>query len=275
MAKKIDINFLPRILGQGGFATDEVYFSYPDINYVDTNLDLVLHHELVHIVDGDMGGGLRPLLLVEGLAVEMTGGHYRIEPLLQRAAVLPAIGAYVPLANLADNFYSWQHEIGYLEASALVNYMLNTWGWNAYNQFYRDIHPVEGGSDAAAIDQALQAHFKLSLRQLDDRFFRYLLSLPINPDLEQDVIATVALFDTVRDYQQQLDPSAYFQEVWLPDVAQMRTRGIVADFFRRDETSLDSEIESILVTAGDAWEKGNFSQVEQQLYSIKRLLRFQ
>jgi hypothetical protein len=272
LAKKIDINFLPRVLGQGGFATDEVYFSYPDVNYVDTHLDLVLHHELVHIVDADMGGDFRPLLLVEGLAVEMTGGHYRTEPLVQRAAVLPAIGAYIPLANLADNFYSWQHELGYLEAGSLVEFMLATWGWNAYNQFYRDIHPVAGGGDSNAIDRALQVHFGLSLRQVDDRFLRYLQAIPINPDLEQDVIETAQLFDTVRAYQQKLDPAAYFQEVWLPDVAQMRTHGIVADFLRRDETPLDQEIESFLVSAGVAWENGNFAEISRLVSSINQLL---
>ncbi len=268
LAKKIDINLLPRVLGQGGFTTDEIYFSVPVVNYLDTNLDLVLHHELVHIVDGDMGGELRPLILVEGLAVYLTGGHYRSEALLPRAATLIQNGLYIPVTNLAANFYSWQHEIGYLEAGSLVEYMVDAWGWDAYNRFYRDIHPVPGADESAAFDKALQAHFGITLRALDDRFYNYLRTFPVNPDLSADVISTARLFDTVRAYQQALDPSAYFQEVWLPDANQMRAKGIVADYLRRDESPRDAAIESLLVLAGDAWDKGDFDETSRLLYQV-------
>ncbi|HVP21819.1 MAG TPA: hypothetical protein VMS73_08155 [Anaerolineaceae bacterium] len=270
MPKKVDINLLPRILGQGGFTTDEVYLSDPELNYVDTDLPVVLHHELVHVVDLDIGGKFRPLLLVEGLAVYLTGGHYRTEPLLQRAATLVDSGTYIPLPNLADNFYAWQHEISYLEAGSLVSYMVNAWGWKAYDNFYRDIEPILSASDSTVIDHALQAHFGLSFRQLDDRFYTFLKSIPINPDLDSDVIATADLFDTIRAYQQKLDPTAFFQEVWLPDANQMRERGITADFLRRDETSENIEIEAMLVQAGEAWKKGDFNGTERLIFATKQ-----
>ncbi len=273
LSKKMDINLLPIVLGQSGFTTDQIYVSYTDLNYTDTNFLLVLHHEMVHFVDADMGGDLRPLMLTEGLAVYMTGGHYRDEPLSRRAAALPELGRYIPLTNLADNFYSWQHEIGYLEAGSLLEYMVRTWGWDAYNKFYRDIHPVSGRGEAQAMDKALQVHFSLTLRQLDDRFLSYLLSIPVIPQLRDDVQLTADLFDTIRLFQQERQPSAYFQQVWLPDAKQMRQREIVADYLPRSIDPMDEEIEISLVAAGNDWLKGDFNSAQTQLYLVDQELK--
>jgi len=273
VAAKIEIELLPRIVGQGGFTSDEILLSYLDNSYLDENLLSVLHHELVHRVDLDMGGDYRPLSLIEGLAVYMTGGHYHPEPLGRRAAALVEIGAYVPLMNLVNEFYNWQHEAGYLEAGALVEYMVNTWGWTAYNQFYRDIHPVEAGNDAEAINRALTVHFGLSLRQLDDRYRGYLESIPIIPALRDDILLTTNLFDTIREYQQVRDPSAYFQEVWLPDPRQMRKQGIIADYFPRDGSPANTGIEAELVRAGIDWDKGDYAAGLKKLQAIQKQLK--
>ncbi len=273
LSKKMDINLLPVVLGQSGFTTDQIYVSYADLNYTDTNFLFVLHHEMVHFVDNDMGGDLRPTILIEGLAVYMTGGHYRDEPLSRRAAALPELGRYIPLTNLADNFYSWQHEISYLEAGSLLEFMVRTWGWDAYNKFYRDIHPVAGGSEAQAMDKALQVHFSLTLRQLDDRFLSYLQSIPVIPQLRDDVQLTVNLFDTIRLFQQVRQPSAYFQQVWLPDAKQMRQQGIVADYLPRKIDPQDQVIEINLVDAGRLWLKGDFNAAQKQLFQVSQELK--
>lgn len=272
LSQKIDINLIPIVLGQSGFTANEIYVSYTDLNYTDTDFLTVLHHELVHYVDTDIGNSFRPLILVEGLAVYMTGGHYRHEPLSWRAAALPEIGRYVPLTNLANNFYSWQHEAGYLEAGALLEYMVRAYGWDAYNKFYRDIHPVQNGSDSQAIDQALQIHFGITLRQLDDRFLSYLQSIPVIPQLREDVLLTVNLFDTIRLFQQEHSPSAFFQQAWLPDARQMRAKGIVADYLPRGSDPLDFNIEKILATAGNYWLKGDYNSALAQLALAKKQL---
>ena len=270
---KIDIDLLPRVVGQSGFTANEIYLTYVDDNYTDTNFVTVLHHELVHRVDADMGGDYRPLFLVEGLAVYMTGGHYHPEALAFRSATLMQVGLFIPLSNLVDDFYNWQHEIGYLEAGSLVEYMVDTWGWNAYNEFYRDIHISSGMDDADVIDKALQVHFGISLRTLDDRFQVYLRAFPISPDLENDVLMTVQLFDKIRSFQQERDPSAYFQEVWLPDAAEMRKRGIVGDYLPRYANQQDQVIESMLISAGGDWEKGDYSAGVDELVQIRALLQ--
>src|SRR5512139_3831671 len=141
--ESIPIVWLPRVLGHGGFATNEIAISYLDRNYIAGDEATILHHEIIHILDSRLGGELRPTAFVEGLAVYLSGGHFKPEPILPRAAaLLPAtpecvswnqapppaftpvpakgcgIGAYIPLKTLLDNFYFEQHEIGYLEAAA-------------------------------------------------------------------------------------------------------------------------------------------------------------
>jgi hypothetical protein len=93
----IEITILPRVLGHGGFASNEIHVSYLDRNYANSNFSQVLEHEMVHILDSRLGGELRPSLFVEGLAVYLSGGHYKKEPLLSRAAGLFELGWYIPL----------------------------------------------------------------------------------------------------------------------------------------------------------------------------------
>jgi hypothetical protein len=263
--KPIPITVLSRVLGQGGFTSSEIAISYLDLNYAGNDFAQVLHHEMIHILDARLGGELRPNMLVEGLAVYLSGGHYKPEPLLPRAAALVALGQYLPLAPLIDDFYNAQHEIGYLEGAALIEYMVDTWGWQAYSNFYRDIHPQPGGKQSAAIDAALQAHFGLSLSALEGRFLNVLHRQHVNPDVLADLSQTLDYYDTMRRYQMLLDPSAYFLTAWLPDTQVMRKRGIVADYLRHPSAPLNLQIESLLVGADADLRAGNYFKVQKLL----------
>ena len=57
----IQINLLPRVLGHGGFASDGISISYLDRNYAGSNTAMVIHHEMIHILDSQLGGELRPI----------------------------------------------------------------------------------------------------------------------------------------------------------------------------------------------------------------------
>jgi hypothetical protein len=271
-SEPIPVTLLPRVLGHGGFASSEISVSYLDRNYAGNDFDMVLHHEMVHILDGRLGGELRPSILVEGLAVYLTGGHFKAEPLLPRAAALLQLGYYLPLAPLADDFYRSQHEAGYLEGGALIQFMVNRYGWEAFSAFYRDIHPHPSGKQSQAIDAALQAHFSLTLAELEHQFTTYLYRLHANPDLYQDVRLTVLYYDTVRRYQQVLDPSAYFLTAWLPSGEDMRSRGIVADFTRRPSQPENVALEWMLVEADMQLRAGNYEEAEQLLIAVDSLL---
>lgn len=274
--EKLDVNLIPRMLGQGGFATNEVIVSYGDQNYMGNDPAMLIQHELTHRIDATLGGELRPLVLAEGLAVYLTGGHYKPEPVFLRAAALVREGSgYIPLALLAEDFYSHQHEMSYLEAGALVGYMISTWGWDAYQQFYRDIHPVASQKDGDAIDAALRRHFGLSLPELDTRFSTWLANLPALPDLQKDLELTVAYYELIREYQALLDPSAYFRGVWLPEPHEMRQRDIVADYLRGPRDEIHSTIEEYLHKTGQAWRTGLYPEAWHYLGQARRQLQSQ
>jgi hypothetical protein len=270
--ERIPITVLPRVLGHGGFASSEIYVSYIESNYAGNDISQVLHHEMVHILDGRLGGELRPTLLVEGLAVYLSDGHFKKEPLMQRAAELIDLGWYLPLTQLVDSFYSSQHEIGYLEGGALVQFMVTRYGWQEFNDFYRDIHPHPSGEQSQALDQALQNHFGLTLEQLEGMFKTALFRQHTIPDIHDDLVLTVAYYEAVRQYQQMLDPSAYFLTAWLPDGEQMRQRGIVADYLRRPSTPDNLAIEALLVEIDKQLHAGNYADAEKTLLMVNDLL---
>ena len=182
------------------------------------------------------------------------------------------LGWYLPLNDLADSFYTSQHEIGYLEGAALVQFMVKRYGWQAFNDFYRDIFPHSSGDQSQAIDQALLSHFDLTLEQLEAKFKTDLHWQNINPDMYDDVILSVTYYEAVRRYQRMLDPSAYFLTAWLPDGEQMRQRGIVADYLRRPSTPENQVIEELLVEIDLHIRAGNYLKAKKELNLVDQKL---
>jgi hypothetical protein len=270
--RSVSITLVPRVVGHGGFASDEIYISYLDRNYAGNDLPQVLLHEMIHVLDGQLGGELRPSILVEGLAVYLSGGHFKREPIFPRAAALLAAGWYLPLDLLADTFYTSQHEIGYLEGAALVAYLVETHRREGFEAFYRDIHPQPGGEQSRAIDATMQAHFHLTLAQVEQEFKGALRRQPVDPVQSEDLQLSIAFYDTVRRYQRALDPSAYFLTAWLPDGGEMRERGIVADYLRRPRSAGSLVIESLLVEADKALRAGDYIEARSALERANRQL---
>lgn len=264
LEEKIHINLVPRILGHGGFTSDEVYVSYADDNYANPEVAQILYHEMLHRYDGLRESKLRPTILIEGLAVYLGGGHYEQESINFRAAALLHSGRYIPLQYLADNFYPAQHESGYILAGALVGYMAERWGWEAFDRFYRDIEPDNAGQ-SRAIDRALRRHFGVSFEELESGVVGRLELLPAVPDIVDDVEGTIALFDAVRAYQKLMDNPAYFEQVWLPAADDMRERGIVADYLRGPDTSAHLQIEARLYEAQALLDSGDYEVLLQTL----------
>lgn len=276
---QISISLLPRVLGHGGFTAQDISISYLDRNYAGSTPEIVLNHELVHALDSQLGGDLRPTLLMEGLAVYLSGGHFKPELLMPRAAALLDLDGYLPLDTLVDNFYPSQHETGYLEAGALVEYMIETWGWEPFSAFYRDIHPgPEDGdstkrwSQSEAIDAALHEHFQISLSELENRFLQALRDETVTDELRQDVRLSIRQYDAIRRYQQLLDPSAYFMTAWLPDGKSMREKGIVADFLRHPSGLPNVVLETMLVSADAYLRAGDYPEAQRHLESIESYL---
>ncbi len=264
--KPIDVVLMSRIVGQGGFTTGSVYLSYLDGNYTSDEMPILFHHEFVHYYDATVSAKYRPTFFVEGLAVYLSGGHYKPEPLAARAAALLNLSWYLPLTTLADDFYNQQHEISYLEAATLVKYMLDTYGWEAFSQFYRNIPaPAKGQPDFAVIDAALREHFSISFADLETAYLAYLRDQSFTDGQRSDLRLTVEFFDTVRRYQAALDPSAYFLTAWLPDGSVMRQRNIVADFLRHPVGWENRLVESLLNRAHAELSGGDYAGAERTL----------
>lgn len=270
----ITITILPRLLGHGGFSSSDISVSYLDRNYAANSWATVVHHEMIHEIDSQLGGDFRPTIFVEGLAVYMAGGHYKLEPIMPRAAALleDHLNWYIPLKTLADDFYASQHEIGYLEGASLIDYMVKTYGWDAFSTFYRDIHINQGETQSNAIDAALKVHFSTTLAQLEQNYRTALGQEPDTSAWVDDVRLTVTYFDTMRRYQQLLDPSAYFQTAWLLDNKTMRERSIVADYLRHPHTPQNLALETLFITASHQMYTQQFSAASKTLDDINSVL---
>jgi hypothetical protein len=281
--ESITISLLPRVLGHGGFAGQEISISYLDRNYAGSDYEMVLHHEMIHILDGRLGGEFKPSILVEGLAVYLSGGHFKPEQIMPRAAALlelpgqginENLGWYIPLGELADDFYASQHEIGYLQGAALTQYMIERWGWEDFDRFYRGMKPPENGSHLQAMEAGLEEHLGITLAALEQDFLKALRRELVTADHVEDVYLTVAFFDTVRRYQQALDSSAYFRTAWLLDNQEMRRRGIVADYLRRPSEPENISIELLLVAANGEYLAGRYLDAERYLQAANAALDY-
>lgn len=269
----VTVAFIPRVLGHGGFTSQEITISYLDRNYTSDATRMILRHELAHILDGQLGGDLRPTILVEGVAVYISGGHFKPDPLILRSANFLNDGHYIYFEELVDNFYENQHEASYMEAGALVEFMTETWGWDSFSSFYRDIHPAPGdNSQSAALEIALQKHFNLSLDELEHRFLEVLKAQPISADDKQDVRLTVDYYNTIRRYQRMLDPSAYFLNAWILNGEEMRQRGITADYMRHPSKIPNLVLETMLQAAGENLRNANYAETRHLITAINQVL---
>jgi len=299
---QIEINFIPRVWGHGGFASNEIVLSYLDRNYAGGRTDIILHHELIHILDRQLGDNIGLDMFIEGLAVYQTGGHYKAEPLLPRAAALlppksgclpletyladrsegeqtPICGLdrFIPVEELNNAFYSCQHEIGYIIAGSLMEYMIERWGWEQFSAFYRNTSldyemnselPKHISSANNRLELSLVDHFGITLSDLEKDFITELDKVNLDPQTVVDVYFTILYYDTVRRYQMLLDPSAYFAAAWSPNIEEMRQRKIVADYLRHPEAIENLVLESMFTTAHDYFLSGEYLLLQQYVQEI-------
>jgi hypothetical protein len=251
---KITFTLLSRLLGNGGFTANEVSITYIDRNAAASDLLTILAHEETHVLDRQIAR-TRPTVMTEGLAVFVAGGHFKPEPLAARAAALLALNRYLPLTQLANNFYQAQHEIGYLEAGGFIQYLVDQYGWPRFRAMYGSFNSAP--SDAQMLDAALKVQYGQGLGQLEAAWLAYLRALPPDPAQVADLRLTLRLYDTLRRYQQLDDPSAYFLTAWLPDGTEARGRGLFADFIRHPDGPDNIALEAMLVAAGQALNAGD------------------
>ncbi len=268
---KYHVYFIDRNIGQGGYATDYMVVSYLDRDYGAGELTELLVHEATHLIDRAFAPD-RMNILAEGLAVWVAGGHYQQEDLGRKMAGLVEIGRYVPLGELADDFFARQHETSYLEAGAFVSYLVEIYGWPRVRAFYIATTPSDGPTPSSALDTSLQAHFGLTLEQVEEAWLSYLARLPRDRTAADNIRATIRFFEVMRRYQRELDPSAFYLTAWLPPPSQGEEVGATADFSRRPQTPANIALETILHRAGHELLDGRYDLMNALLDSVIRVL---
>jgi hypothetical protein len=251
LTRRLDVYFVDRVIGQGGYAQRALALSYLDRRYAGYDLETVIRHEAVHVVDVRMMDDPPPAMLREGLAVWVAGGHFQPEPIPERAAALVELGLYVPLDQLADDFYLLQHEAGYLEAAALVSYLIETYGWDGFLEFYGAFEDPSG-LPSAVLDEVLLSTFDVGLTETEDGFREWLRAYPPEPKEVLNLQTTIRLFETVRLYQQAYEPGAYFLTGWLVDPVEAESLGVVADLVRHPREVENVALEAMLLTASNS-----------------------
>jgi hypothetical protein len=270
---KLTLVFLPRVYGQGGLVMQEGYISYADRNYTGTDFRVVLEHEMNHLImNARSGSGPRaPLLLLEGWAVHLTGGHYRVpESLTERAAALLALGNYTPLSELAESFSAAQHEAAYIEAGAFMEYLAGRFGHARVAAMLFD--PVDGESPSAAIDAMLRAHCGCALAECEADWLAALHSLTPGADTVRDVEFYMDLFDLIREYQQAYTAGTSMHNLFLPDPARARAEQITADYLPPPEPADAAALELMFVAAREAADGGEWTLARELLAAIGRVL---
>ncbi len=266
---KIPFTLLSRLLGHGGFASSEISLTYLDRNPAGLDLPTVFRHEGVHILDRQIAE-TRPAFLTEGLAVFVAGGHYKPEDLDRRAAALLALDRFIPLRTLARDFYRAQHEIGYLEAGALVKYLVDVYGWGTFRAMYASLQPAP--DELQMLEAGLAAHYGKPLLEIEAEWLAHLRAQAQDPAEIENLRLTIDLFDTLRRYQQQFDPPAYFLSAWLPDGPRARQRGIVADFIRSPRAAENLALEAMLTGAEQALHRGETAEAGRLLQAAQAVL---
>jgi hypothetical protein len=271
LSRKVDIYLVDRVIGQGGYAGNAVVISYLDRQYASQGFDQVLIHEAIHIIDRQFAPE-RITFMAEGLAVWGSGGHYKPEDIDQRAAALVALNQYVPLVELMNNFYPVQHEIGYLEAAGFVNYLIETYGWPQFKQFYADVTANDAATMSGAIDLNLQQYFGITLAQAEADWLAYLAALPEDRNVLMDLQTTIRYYNVMRRYQRFYDPTAYFLTAWLPYPGALRTDGNPADLTRHPQDEINVTLEVMLQAADMALRTGDYNKANVLLDSVIRVL---
>jgi hypothetical protein len=272
-SSKLSVVFLPRLYGQGGLADGEGILSYMDRNATGTDFPVVLTHEMVHLVAGANFplGRFPPAILNEGWAVYITGGHYRApEPLQDRAAAVYQSGAYVPLAALADSFYTAQHETAYIEAGAFVEFLVTRFGWERVYAMFRD--PSDAQPPSSGLDAVLRAHLQTSLTECESEWLAELRRRAPGPDQIRSVQFTVRFFDDLRIYQSLYTPGGNVSAMWIPDPPTARKRGLTADFLPSPESDEAIALETMFRAAQRQAGALDWSGSRETLDAIQRVL---
>ncbi|GAB4472895.1 MAG: hypothetical protein Kow00124_11330 [Anaerolineae bacterium] len=264
--KPVPITLIDNVWGHGAFAStgSGVVISYVDRPYNGLDLETVVRHEATHWATFPLNHGT-PTLLVEGLAVYVAGGHFKPEPIPARAAALLALDRYVPLADLANDFRGYQHEIAYLEAGGLIYWLASTYGRAQLLTLYS--LELEADSPAEWLDEAVWIVYGLTLDEVETAYLRWLEGITPGGQVD-DLRLTLELYELLRRYQYTYAP---FQML-LPTAAEAAAGDRVGEFLREPTNDINYTIETMMLNAQTALRDGRYAEAEELIGQIDHAL---
>jgi hypothetical protein len=246
---RMSIYFVPRVFWQGGatYGDKVQLISYLDRNYTGVQTWSYFTHEGTHALAQDLiqpkeeGQGGPDGVLIEGLAVWASGGHYRPEPIDAWAAVVAGSDRFIPLAELrAGPFYDFQHEISYLEAGSFVKFLIEQYGLDRFKELYG-----QATGDASHDDALVHLLYDRGYAELEDEWLAYLQELEPTTEQAETWWLTVRTFDLMRRYETELDPDARYLP---PKPPTEWTSDTLKIFMGRADKPTNVVLETVLIT---------------------------
>jgi hypothetical protein len=269
---QMSIYLVPRVFWQGGaaYGDKEQLISYLDRNYTAVDTWSYFTHEGTHALAQDIlqpkeNGGGPDGVLVEGLAVWASGGHYGYEPIDEWAAVVAASDEYLPLADLrAGPFYDFQHEISYLESGSFVHYLVGRYGLERLKALYG-----QATKDTEHDEELVQSLYGKGYAELEAEWLDYLEGLEPSPEEAELWRLQVRTFDLMRRYETELDPDARLlpstaPPEWVSDTLKV--------FLDRVEAPVNLVLETALIAAQERTKAGDLAGAEALLDDVEAAL---
>lgn len=268
---KMQVYLVPRVFWQGGAAYGEKVqlISYLDRNYTGIETWSYFTHEGTHALAQDLllpkEEGGPDGVLVEGLAVWASDGHYRQEPIDPWVAALATSPEYIPLADLrAGPFYDFQHEISYLQGGSFVKFLVEQYGLEKLKELY-GLATGEAEHDEALVQRLYGQNYA----GLEGRWLEQLSNQ--NPTLAQIETADLAVrsFDTMRRYETELDPDARLlpsdpPPEWMSDTLKV--------FLDRSGAPVNVVLETALITVQERLYGGDLEGATELLLDVEAAL---
>jgi hypothetical protein len=276
----LDVNFdgqmsiylVPRIFWQGGAAYgDKVQLiSYLDRNYTSVETWSYFTHEGTHALAQDIlqpkeNGGGPDGVLVEGLAVWASGGHYGQEPIDAWSAVVAASDEYLPLAELRSGpFYEFQHETSYLEGGSFVQYLVDRYGLDTLKALYG-----QATGEAEHDEELVQDLYGKGYADLEAEWLAYLADLEPTPEQAELWRLLVRTFDLMRRYETEFDPDARLlpstsPPEWMSDTLKV--------FLKRADEPVNLILETALIAAQERTYDGDLGGAQALLDDVEAAL---
>jgi hypothetical protein len=269
---QMSIYLIPRIFWQGGaaYSGKVQLISYLDRNYTAIETWSYFAHEGTHALAQDLlqpkeNGGGPDGVLVEGLAVWASDGHYRQEPIDSWAAVVADSDEYIPLSELrAGPFYDFQHETSYLEAASFVKFLVAQDTLDKFKELY-GLATGEDEHDEALVEEL----YGKGYATLEKDWLEYLDSLYPAPEQAETWRLKVRAFDLMRRYQTELDPDARI----LPDTSPSEwTTDTLKIFLHRLNAPTNVVLETTFIEAQERLSSGELNGAAGLLDDIEAAL---